>query len=1050
MFLAPEFPRLSTRFKVDSVTPAGERKVATMLFADLVGSTQLGGSQDPERTRAMLERFYDTMAAEVTASGGTVEKFAGDAVMAAFGAPTAYEDHAERALHAALSMQRRLAALFNGSLQLRVGINTGEVVVGLSRESSSFVTGDAVNVAARLEQAAGSNEILVGERTAAAARGAFEFGDLMKVQAKGKEEGIACRKLVRALSLMRPRGVHGLRRAFVGRDHDLDRLMTAYRRTAGGAKPRLVTVVGDAGVGKTRLLREFWDRLAAESPEPVRRTGRCIPYGRGITYLPLAEILREHFGILETDSAAEIKRGLGDREALGIILGLDIPGDMHPLAVRDRLHEAWLEFLESLVSERPAVVVIEDLHWAEPPLLDLLEQFARDVRGSLLLMGTARPEFVDARAGWGSGRYEAETIWLEPLPAKLSVEMLDEMVGAGLPAAVRNVIVERVEGNPLFIEEMLGSFIDRGMLSQTDGVWSADSMPADLRIPDTVQAVVAARMDLLEPAEKAGLQAAAVIGRFFWTGPLYHLVDERPDLRVLEDRDFVRRRGTSSLEGEREYVFKHAITRDVAYESVPKKRRAFLHAAVGEWLEQRMGGRDEVAPMLAHHYAAAAHPADADLAWSGDPERLKGLRATAVRWLHRAGEVAMSRYDLDDAAALFGQALELGPDRDMELQLWRAIGRAAALRYDGAGLSTAMEKAIQLCDDSHVLGELYAELAFETAGRAGMWTRMPDADVLNGWIDRALELAEPGTKARAQALIALCYWREDRPVWAVNEAVEVTRHLGNPGLQIDALNAEWLSEFASGRYREALKVASSAFELERRISDPDASARLRESALALFAICGQLEDARRLVVEHDQISRRLSPHHRLHSAAMEVELHELLGDWEVIRDLIPRTRTAVAENLATPCIRSQRSLLVSAAACAALGDDRQSFTLAAEAEQLGMEGFGAILDAPRIRLALNRGDLAAVSRMVAVSTRFIPRRAIWYFPAAISTRLDALAALGKAAQLEEEASEFLDQDSLMGAFAIRAVGRLRGDHAMLEAAAERFRRLGFERQAATL
>ncbi|MFL6028400.1 MAG: adenylate/guanylate cyclase domain-containing protein, partial [Gaiellaceae bacterium] len=273
---------------------ADERKLATILFADLAGSTALADEQDPERTRARLERFYDAMAEEISTAGGTVEKFAGDAVMAAFGAPEALEDHAERALHAALAMQRRLEE----GLGLRVGVNTGEVVVGAAREGSSFVSGDAVNVAARLEQAAEPGEILAGERTVAAAGAAFEFGARRTVEAKGKPEGVPCRPVVRAVSLMRPRAGAA---AFVGRATELERLWQAYRRSVERGDPVLVSVLGDAGVGKTRLMRELWERLATDEGEPLRRTGRCLPYGEGITFWPLGEVLREHLGILESD-----------------------------------------------------------------------------------------------------------------------------------------------------------------------------------------------------------------------------------------------------------------------------------------------------------------------------------------------------------------------------------------------------------------------------------------------------------------------------------------------------------------------------------------------------------------------------------------------------------------------------------------------------------------------------------------------------------------------------------------------------------------------------
>ena len=1023
-----------------------ERKVATVLFADLVGSTELGASQDPEQIRSVLERFYDAMAAEVEAAGGTVEKFAGDAVMAAFGAPAAYEDHAERALHAALAMRDRLLALFGDRLAIRVGVNTGDVMVGRPREGSSFVTGDAVNVAARLEQAAGPGEILVGERTVAASRGAFAFDDPMTVEAKGKPEGVACRRLLRSLSLMRPRGTLGVR-AFVGRDAELERLLAAYRETVGGGRPRLVTIVGDAGVGKTRLVRELWDRLVDERPEPLRRTGRCLPYGRGITYWPLGEMLREHLGILESDSPADVRRRLGDREILGLTLGLDAAGDLHPLAARDRLHDAWVALLDSMLRDRPVVALVEDLHWAEPPLLDLLEQLAREVGGPLLLLATARPEFVDARAGWGTGRYRAETTWLEPLSAASAGALVDSVLGAAVPEPARGRLIERAEGNPLFLEEMVQSLVDRGLVDRAAGGWTAADLPPDLAIPDTVQAVVAARIDLLDPAEKAALQAAALVGRVFWTGPVYDLVDDEPDLRVLEDRDFVRRRPGSSLEGEREYAFKHAITREVAYESVPRAKRARWHADFAEWVVREIGDRDDVAPILAHHSAAAVTPEVADLAWSADPVRLGELRRRAIGWLGRAGELAMGRYDLDDATALFRQALELEPDRADEVGLWRSLGRAAALRYDGVGLWDAMERAIDLCEEPGLLGELYAELASQTTRRPGMWSRFPDPARVQGWIDRALELAEPETVARCRALIALCFWQQHRPAWAVEEADALSARLDDPTLRIDALEARTFSEFATGRYDAALEAATRAIELERTVGDPDTGERLRESMTALFTMCGRHRDARRLVREHFEISERLFPHHRLHSVALEIEQLEVLGAWEELRALVPRIRRAADENRGTPCIRSARSLLVCAAACAALGDEAEVGRLVREADELQVEGFGWIIDAPRIRLALHRTDLEAVRHLSPAFAEPITRRQVWYFPAAVAAHLDGLAALGDADRVEQEAADFRESDSVLAAFGLRALGTVRGDPVLLAEAASRFDALGFTAQA---
>jgi len=1021
-----------------------ERKVATVVFADLTGSTELADREDPERTRILLDRFSEAMADEVAAVGGTVEKFAGDAVMAVFGAPAAYEDHAERALHAALSMQRRLETMFEGRLRLHIGVNTGEVIFGAARAGGSFVSGDAVNVAARLEQAASAGEVLVGERTVAAAGEAFEFARPMTIEAKGKPEGILCRRLLQSIALTRPRGVRGLASAFVGRAGELDLLLAAYRAAVARHRPALVTIVGDAGIGKSRLVRELWDRLPEEDPDPARHAGRCLAYGRGITYRPLAEILRAHVGVPESAPPGEVLARLPDRPILGLTLGLDTAGDLHPLAARDALHEAWIGLFDEMVAEGPAVVLIEDLHWAEPPLLDLVEQAARGVNGPLMLVATARPDFVDQRPGWGTGRYDAERIWLEQLPADAAEVMLESLLEGAVPDDVRTRIVERSEGNPLFLEELLGSLIDQGLVERGDGGWRVRDLPADLHIPDTVQAVVAARLDLLPPAEKTALQTASVMGRVFWTGPVYELTYDEPEFRVLEDRDFVRRR-RSSLEGDPEYTFKHAITREVAYASMPRARRARLHAAFAEWIERRMGENDELVPLLAHHLFVAVDPEVADLAWTDDAARLDALTRKARRWLRRAGSLAAGRFELEDAIALFEQALRLGPEPSEEVDLWRSIGRAHALRYDGAALAAAMQHAIRLCTDPALLGELNAELAAEAATRSGMWADLPEADLVQEWIDRALELAPAGSAARARALVAVCFWRPERPEWAVLELDELTRRLAEPRLRIQALMAMWLRGFREGRFREALDIALEAMSLAEDLSDPEIRAELREGSVTLFSLCGRTADTERLIAEFDELSERLSPHHRMHGVAMAIELHEITGDLESIRALVPRTRALVAENLATPCVRNSRSLLSCAAACAALGDDTESRALENEADGLAAERAQRILAAPRVRLALARGDLGAARAFVEAPTS--DRGSMWWYPAAVTTYLDALAALGDREALERDAPRFLAPPSVLEPFALRALGIVRGDEELLARASESFLAMGLDRQA---
>ncbi|MDP9331622.1 MAG: AAA family ATPase [Actinomycetota bacterium] len=1018
-----------------------ERKLATVIFADLVGSTQLAGSLDPERTRAMLDRFYDAMAAEIQSAGGTVEKFAGDAVMAVFGAPASLEDHAERALHAALALLRRLHELFGETLELRIGVNTGEVVVGKPREGSSFVTGDPVNVAARLEQAAEPGEILVGERTVATARGAFEFGEHRTIEAKGKPEGVECRRLVRGLSLMRPRGVGGLRRAFVGRAEEMEVLERVYEEVEHRREPRLVTVLGDAGVGKTRLLREFWDRLGERSPETLRRTGRCLSYGQGITYWPLAEVLKEHLGIFESDPPATVLERLGSREMLGLTLGLDVAHGLHPLAARDRFQDAWVGFLEEIVAERPTVVLIEDIHWGEEQLLDLLERLVGDTRGLLLLIATARPELLEQRPGWGA-RVRATTLELEALSSEDAVRMLDELLGGTLPVGLREVVVQRAEGNPFFVEELLGTLIDRRLLELQNGSWRLAQLPSDFTVPDTVQAVVAARVDLLDPPEKQALQAASVIGRVFWAGPVYELVEEaEPDLRILEERDFIRRRPGSSIAGDREYAIKHALTREVAYAGLPKARRARLHAAFARWLERTGEGRDEYAPLLAHHYAEAVRPDDSDLAWAGEEGQLAELRASALAWLRSAAERAIGRFEIDEGLALLHRALDLEPDESGRAVLWREVGRANVFKLDGEAFWTAMLNSLAGTTDRATVADTYSILAFHTATRASMWKRRPDRELIAGWIDRALELSEPDAPARARALIARTNFDPERFGAAAQEASELADRIDDMELRSWAWDALCMWALSRGDYEEAYAWARRCLDIAPRLTDPDHVALIYVFALPACLATGRFEEARRISKAHDEVTANLTPHHRLHAANLLIDVEQAAGCWDVVRHLTSRAESAVAANLATPCASNVSSLLTCALANVHLGNEEESRRLERSAEDLGMEGYS--FDALYVEIAIARGDLGEVERRL---SEWRPERFLDVEDSI--ARLNALVALERRAEIEEEAPAMLQPKTYLEPFALRALGYARADHGLIQQAVERFEAMGLDWHAA--
>jgi class 3 adenylate cyclase len=1010
-----------------------ERKVATLVFADLVDSTALG-EQDPERARALLDQFYDAMAAEIQRAGGTIEKFAGDAVMAAFGAPAAQEDHAERALHAALAMQRRQHELFADELRLRIGVNTGEVVVGRPREGSSFVSGDAVNTAARLEQAAGPGEILAGERTVGAARGAFEFEGPTTVEAKGKPAGIPCYRVIRALTLVRPRGVAGLRHAFVGRQSELSLLRATYEHTVGQREAHLVTIVGGSGVGKTRLVGELWAWLAAQHPKPLARTGRCLSYGRGITYWPLGEVLKEHLGIRENDPPETVRRRLGKREILGLTLGLDAPPELHPLAARDSLHDAWVEFFGDLARDRPVVAFIEDLNWAEDDLLDLLERLVRDVHGPLLLIGTSRPELLDRRPSWGGGRRNSSLLWLEPLTTDETQLLLRQLLAADLPEELRKALVNRAEGNPFFVEELVSTLIDHQVLERSNGSWMVHGLPSPFAIPDSVQALVAARLDLLPPLEKAALQAAAVTGRAFWASAVSDLLDgAEPDFGLLEDRDFIRRRATSSRAGDVEYAIKHALTREVAYASLTKARRAQLHAEFAHWLERASESKDERAPLLAHHYAEAVHPDAVDLAWRDDPAQVERLRERGVDWLERAADLAVGRYEIDNGIALLRRALELEPPEAKQAELWRRVGTANALKFDGEAFWTAMQSSLKVCRDPEVCAETYSELAFHTAARSTMWKRRPDRELVHSWVRRALEVAEPESPARIRALVARAYLERGNALASAQEASKLAERLDDPELRSFAFEARSIVAYARGDFDDSCTWAERRLDLLGDISDPDHRADVFLAPHRGHLARGRIAAARRCVRLHEGVARDLTPHHRVHAVGHVVTVEQLAGGWETIRANEERAVATVDANLETPCLLNPTTLLACALAAAVLGDDEGSRQLEEQALALGMEGYDVALEPSLVQLAILRGDLATVGRLLEVR-RSDGSPHLW----AQSTRLDGLAALRDRDRVEEEAPALLRPHTYLEPFGLRALGLVREDEELIRKSIDRF------------
>lgn len=983
--------------------PSEERKLATVLFADLVGSTEMAGDQDAERTRALLTRFYDAMAAEIAEAGGTIEKFIGDAVVAAFGAPVAQEDHADRALHAALSMRSRLEQMFGDTLRLRIGVNTGEVVAGEPRVGSSFVTGDAVNVAARLEQGAKPGEILVGERTVAVARTDFRFGPAATIEAKGKAEGIACRRLIEIVAPGVERDRLG---TFVGREPELDAVRAAYACVEETQRPVLVMILGEPGIGKSTLVRAFRRGLATRWPPPVERIGRCRSFGQASAYSPLGEVVGGLPDLVER------------WPILGVALGQPAPPELHPLEVVQRLREAWVERLEELAAVGPLVVFMEDLHWAEHELLELLAAVRR-VQGPLLLVGTARYEV----------ELDAQTISLNALSSGDALRMVDHLAAEALAPEVRAFVVGRSDGNPFFVEEIMRMLADRGV---------ADAIPDGLIVPDTVQALLAERIDLLAPAEKAVLQAASVIGRTFDADAVRELVSGESQFDTLAERGFVR--GSAD-----ELVFMHALTRDVAYGSLTTPSRARLHARYAEWLEAQGGGGDEDAASLAHHYAEAVRPEDVDLAWPGEEAEARRLRGRAVAWLRRAAMLAAGRYEMREAVTLLERAVELEADPPARREIWEEIAHANALYYDGRAFASAMEEAIALADDGESLAALQAELAFQTMSRAGMWGTPPPSDLVGGWISGALEHAQPDSPARAKALVARCWSDYDKSAEDAAEASRIAERVGEPLLRSYGYDVQALVAFVRGEYPQALEWCRRRAAIARDLDDPDAEALVHAAGVNPAVACGELEEARWHALRQQEVTASLSPHHRLHGISGVLELDELLGDWSAALALQDAVQQAVAENRATPCIRNSRSLLVCALAHAHLGNEAESRRLEERGEENAMTGYGTVLDTPRLQLALRRGDLAKVESLLGEPA---VRSSNWFYLSSMAAHLDGLAALGKRERVEKEADSSCQPGTYLEPFALRALGLVREDETLLERAVERFEAFGLAWHAA--
>jgi class 3 adenylate cyclase len=789
-----------------------ERKRVSVLFCDLVGFTSRAERLDVEDVRGLLNPYYTRLRAELEGFGGTVEKFIGDAVMALFGAPVAHEDDPERAVRAALAIREAIAELNEQDpslgLQVRIGVTTGLALVALDAQPSQgegMASGDVVNTAARLQAAAPTDGVLVDEATFRATDRQIVYRPARPVAAKGKAEPVA------VWQALDPRASLGVdvsqapRVALLGRERELELLRAALARAREEQAPQLVTLVGVPGIGKSRLVWELKKLVEADPELTVWRQGRCLPYGEGVALWALGEMLKAQAGILESDpadaAAVKLDRAVGDliadeREAAWVIghlrplVGLagrpDVGGDR-----RGEAFAAWRRFLEALAEQRPTVLVFEDLHWADDALLNFLDHlvdWAADV--PLLVVATGRPELLGRRPDWGGGKPNAATVSLPALSEEATARLVATLLGqAVLPVELQTTVLVRAGGNPLYAEEYVQMLIDRGFLHRAGGDWRLERAEA-LPLPETVQGIIAARLDMLSPEEKALLQDAAVLGKVAWLGGLAGLAGTEPflleeRLHTLERKEFLRRDRRSAVAGERQYVFRHALVRDVAYGQLPRAARADKHLRAAEWIQALSPDRaEDRAELLAYHYGSALEFARA----AGQDTAMLAERARLA--FRDAGYQALELNAFSAASRWYGVALELWPADDLERpQLLLRLGRAQ-FYADAAAANVLVEARDGLLaqGDREAAAEAESLLA-----RLARWQGQGDASRQHA--RRAAALVERAGPSPAKALVLanlaaslLESGQHEQAIGVARQAFEMADGLGLDELRARARN----------------------------------------------------------------------------------------------------------------------------------------------------------------------------------------------------------------------------------------------------------------------
>jgi len=922
------------------ILSAETRKTITAIFFDLVGSTGLTERLDPEEARAVVGQFYAAVQGVVERFEGTIANLLGDGVLAVFGLPAAHEDDPERAVRAGLAMKDVMASLnadlagtFGIQLQVRAGLSTGEVVAASgSTFDRDFLISDAVTTAARIQQTAMPGSVVVGARTYRLTHNAITYRELPVMDVKGKTAPLRVWEAVAPTPEGRDaRPADG---PFIGREEDLALLHHVFERARADALVHHVTLLGQPGVGKSRLLREFLRRLADAGTTPVVLRGRSLAFGGQIGYHALLQILRETSGLLDTDPPElvrqKVAQWLGDTVPgqTGLIEGLMLTfggdgGTDDPGRMREALFNAWRRLVNGLAAGQPVVLILEDVHWADEGLLDLIQSMSDGRDGAaLLIVCLGRPELLERRPGWGAGSRNTLALDLQPLRADQTARLVESLAGDRMPVETSRRIAERAEGNPLFAEELVRMLTEGQTGGPTGGAV----------IPDTVQAVITARIDRLPADERRALQAAAVIGRAFWGTAVAQLSGTSADdtVRVIDAlvrKDLVFAHRQSAIAGERELAFRHILTRDVAYGMLPRTQRQRAHAEAARWLESRLGERtEESIEILAEHL------------------RIAGDDARAAVYLRRAGSKARRLYANADAVRLFDQALETAKRANRagdlphlylergEVQELRGTYSAALADFEAAlagarevgdhALEAVLENRIGRIHHREVRmedAEHHFRRAVDLARQSGdrmtlggslvdlatvAWDRgnTPVADqILTEGADILRQEHDHSGLARAlnlRGMVHMAMGDLDQAIAGVREALLAARQAGDKSREATSESYLGIIHFWAGRPRIAIEHCHAALALAETIGDRRRALYAREFLAIIYGGIGEWGESLRLTEELRQTAAEVMPQEVPYIYLFLGQVYDAIGDRVRARDAFHQSATSRPHGLA--------------------------------------------------------------------------------------------------------------------------------------------------------